>query len=120
MLVFWGQDTRWKGHGQIKSSSGLYTYYHDRLVILRLAQDLSILLLTDYHDNVGHPNCRRLLATLFKLFWWERMFFIAKLIAQTVLCAIKLSQVDKILHHCLLWMFLITLEKLLAWILLRT
>jgi len=115
---FADEKTRCKGHGLIKSSDGLYTY-HDRLVIPRLAQDLRILLLADYHDNNGHPNWRRLLATLLKRFWWERMFFIAKLIALTVLFAIKLSLVDKVLHHCLLWVFLITLEKLWAWTLLR-
>ena len=58
---------RWKSHGLVKSSNGLYTY-HDRLVIPRLAQDLRILLLTEYHNNVGHPNWRRLLANLLKRF----------------------------------------------------
>ena len=60
---FANEKTRWKGHGPIKSSNGLYTY-HDRLVMPRPTQDLCILLLTEYHDNVGHPNWRRLLATL--------------------------------------------------------
>jgi len=60
---FSNEKTRWKGHGPIKSSNGLYTY-HDRLVMPRPTQDLCILLLTEYHDNVGHPNWRRLLATL--------------------------------------------------------
>ncbi len=41
----------------------------------RLAQDLRILLLTEFHDNVGHPNRRRILANLLKHFWWERMSF---------------------------------------------
>ena len=68
---------RWKSHGFVKSIEGLYTY-HDRLVIPRPAQDLRILLLTEYHDNVGHPNWRRLLANLLKRFWWERMSFDCK------------------------------------------
>jgi hypothetical protein len=55
----------------------LYTY-HDRLVIPRPAQDLRILLLIEYHDNVGLPIWRRLLATLLKSFWWERMSFDCK------------------------------------------
>ena len=59
---------RWKSHGIVKSSTGLYTY-NDRLVILRPAQDLRILLLAEYHDNDGHPNWRRLLASLLKRFW---------------------------------------------------
>jgi hypothetical protein len=73
------EKTRWKGHGLIKSSGGLYTY-HDRLVILRPTQDMRILLLTEYHDNASHmhPNRRRLLAPLFKRFWRERMSFDCK------------------------------------------
>ena len=74
---FVDEKTRWKGHGLIMSSDGLYTY-HDRLVIPRQAQDLRILLLTEYHDNVGHPNWRRLLATLLKRVGRERMFFYCK------------------------------------------
>ena len=35
---FADEKIRWKGHGLIKSSNGLYTY-HDRLVIPRPAQD---------------------------------------------------------------------------------
>jgi len=35
-------------------------------------------MLTEYHDNVGHPNWRRLLATLLKELWWERMSFDCK------------------------------------------
>jgi transposase InsO family protein len=35
-----------------------------------------------------------------------------------MLFAIELRLVDKVLHHCLLWVFLITLGKLLAWTLL--
>jgi len=68
---------RWKGHELIKSSDGLYTY-HDRLVIPRQAQNVHILLLIEYQDNVGHPNWRRLLATWLKLFWWEGMSFDCK------------------------------------------
>jgi hypothetical protein len=36
------------------------------------------LLLTKYHDNGGHPDWRRLIATLLKRFWWERMSFDCK------------------------------------------
>jgi hypothetical protein len=50
---------RWKGHGLIKSSHGLYTY-HDIIMISCPAQDLRTLLLTKYHDNDRHPNWRRL------------------------------------------------------------
>ena len=63
-----------KGHGLIKSSGGLYTYQD----IPRPAQDLRILLLTEYHDNDGNPNLRRLLATLMKRCWWDRMSFDCK------------------------------------------
>ena len=54
---------RWKGHGLNKSLDGVYTH-HDRLVIPRPAQDLYILLLTECHYNVDHPNWQRILATL--------------------------------------------------------
>jgi hypothetical protein len=113
------EKTRWKGHGLIKSSGGLYTY-HGRLVIPRAAQDLRILMLTDCHDNVGHHNWRRLLATLLKRFYWERMSFDCDVHFSNCVFAIELSRGDMVLHHCLLWVCLITLEKSLAWILLRT
>ena len=74
---FTEEKTRWKGHVLIKISNGLYTY-HDRLAIPRPAQDLRILLFTEYHDNDGHPNWRRLLATLLKQIWWGRMSFDCK------------------------------------------
>ena len=61
------EKTRWVIHGMIKSSGGLYTY-HDKLVIPRPTQDMHILLLTEYHDNDGHPNWHRLSAKLFKRF----------------------------------------------------
>jgi hypothetical protein len=64
---FADEKTRWKSHGRIKSFDGLYTY-HNRLVIPRPEQDLRNLLLTEYHDNDGHSNWRRLLATLLKRF----------------------------------------------------
>jgi hypothetical protein len=78
----------------------LYTY-HDRILVPRPAHDLRILLLTEYHDNDGRPNLRHLLETFFKRLWWERMCFDCKLIALIMLCAIELSQVGKVLHHCL-------------------
>ena len=75
---FFGEiKARWKVHSLITSCDSLYTC-HERLVILRPAQDLCILLLTEYHDNVGHPNWRRLLASLLKHFVWERMLFDCK------------------------------------------
>ena len=58
---------RWKSHGLVNSSNGLYTY-HDRLVIPCPAQDFRILLLIEYHDNACHPNWRRFWANLLKLF----------------------------------------------------
>jgi hypothetical protein len=44
------------------------------LVISRLAQDLCILLVTECRCNVVHQNRQRLLATLWKHFWRERLY----------------------------------------------
>jgi hypothetical protein len=79
------ENTRWKGRGLIKSSDGSYTYY-DMLVMSRPAQDLRILLLIEYHNHASHPNWRRLLATLLKIFRWERMSFDCK--AHCTICAL--------------------------------
>ncbi len=57
---FADEKTRWKDHGLMNSSNGLYTY-HDRLFIPRPAQDLRILLLCEYHDNASNLNWRHLL-----------------------------------------------------------
>jgi hypothetical protein len=117
---FADEKTRWKGYGLIKSSDGFYTF-HDRLVIPRPAQDLRILLLIEYHDNADHPNWRHLLATLLKRFCWERMSFDCK--AHCSICVVcnraKPSRQGSSSLR-LLWVLLITLGKLLAWILLRT
>jgi len=48
-----------------KSSDGLFKY-HNRVVIPRPANVLIKPFLFEYHDNVGHPNYRRLMASLLK------------------------------------------------------
>jgi hypothetical protein len=103
---------RWKSCGLVKSSIALYTY--DRLVIPRPAQDLRILLHTEYHDNVGHPNWGRLLANLLKRFWWERMSFDCKSTAEIVLFAIVRNPDVKIRLLCLPSLCLNIRGKLLA------
>ena len=55
-----------------KSTDGLFRY-HNRVVIPRLALALIKALLFEYHDNASHPNYRRLMASLLKRFWWDRM-----------------------------------------------
>jgi hypothetical protein len=60
-----------------KSSDGLFRYYH-RVVIPRPSLALIKALLVEYHDNDGHPNYRRLMATLLKRFWWDMMMFDCK------------------------------------------
>jgi hypothetical protein len=35
-------------------------------------------LLVEYHDNANHPNYRRLMASLLKHVWWDRMMFDCK------------------------------------------
>ena len=57
-----------------KSSDGLFRYYN-RVVIPRPTLALIKALLVEYHDNVGHPNYRRLMASLLKRFWWDKMTF---------------------------------------------
>ena len=34
---------------------------------------MHIVLLTEYHDNAGYPNWRRLMSSLLKSYWWELM-----------------------------------------------
>ena len=57
-----------------KSSDGLFRYHH-RVVIPRPTLALIKALLVEYHDNVGHPNYRRLMASLLKRFGWDKMTF---------------------------------------------
>jgi hypothetical protein len=42
-------------------------------VIPHPANALIKVLLIEYHDNVGHPNDRRLMASLLKRYWWDTM-----------------------------------------------
>ncbi len=56
---------RRKRQSIVKSSDGLFRY-HNRVVIPRPALALTKALLIEYHDNVGHPNYRRLMASLLK------------------------------------------------------
>jgi hypothetical protein len=53
-------------------------WYHNRVVIPRQALALIKALLLKYHDNVGYPNYRRLMASLLKRFWWDKMTFDCK------------------------------------------
>ena len=60
-----------------KSSDGLFRYHH-RVVIPRPTSALIKALLAEYHDNAGHPSYRRLMASLLKRFWWDKMAFDCK------------------------------------------
>jgi hypothetical protein len=51
-----------------KPSDGLFRYHH-RVVIPRPTLFLIKALFVEYHDNAGHPNYRRLMASLVKRFW---------------------------------------------------
>jgi len=55
-----------------KSSNGLFRY-HNRIVIPRPANASIKALLIEYPDNVGHPNYRRLMTSLLKRYWWNKM-----------------------------------------------
>ena len=59
----------WKKDGLVRFDD-LYLY-HDRVVIPRPAADLRDCLMYEMHDNAGHSNWRRLLATVLKCFWWR-------------------------------------------------
>ena len=59
----------WKRDGLVLSN-GLFLY-HGRVVIPRTAHELRDLLMKEMHDNAGHPNWRRLLASLLKKYWWK-------------------------------------------------
>ena len=50
-----------------KSSDGLFRY-QNRVVIPRPTVALIKALLVEYHDNGGHPNYRRLMASLLRHF----------------------------------------------------
>jgi hypothetical protein len=50
-----------------KSSDGLFQYHH-RVVIPRPTLALIKAPIDEYHDNVGHLNYRRLMASLLKRF----------------------------------------------------
>ena len=51
-----------------KSSDGLFHRYHHRVVIPRPTLALIKALRVEYLDNAGHPNYRRLVASLLKRF----------------------------------------------------
>jgi hypothetical protein len=56
-------------------------------VISRPANALIMALLFEYSDNTGHPNYRRLMASLLKRFWWDEMALDCKLYCQhCVIC----------------------------------
>ena len=65
-------------HTSEKSSDGLFRY-HNRVVVPRPANAFIKALLFEYHDNVGHPNYCRLIASLLKRFWWDKMILNYKL-----------------------------------------
>ena len=59
----------WKKDGLVRFDDRYL--YHDRVVIPRPAADLRDCLMYEMHDNAGHSNWRRLLATVLKRFWWR-------------------------------------------------
>ena len=64
-----------------KSSDGLFRY-HNRVVIPRPSSALINSLLIEYQNNGGHPNYRRLMASLLKRYWWDKMTFDCKTYCQ--------------------------------------
>ena len=78
----------------IEKSSNKIFRYHNRIVIPRLALALIKSLLVEYHDNGGHPNYGRFMASLLKRFWWDKMTFDSKSRCQRciVCCRAKLDR----------------------------
>ena len=72
---------RWKSQNIVKSTDGLFRK-HNRVVIPRPAKALRESLLLEYHDNAGHSNHRRVLATLLKRYWWDKIAFDCKAYCQ--------------------------------------
>ncbi len=62
-----GNIERRKRQSIVKSSDGLF-WYHNRVAIPSPSLALIKALLIEYHDNDGHPNYRRLMASLLKQF----------------------------------------------------
>ena len=72
---------------------GLFRY-HNRVVIPCSAKTLKKVLILEYHDNVGHPNYRRLMAPLLERNWWDKMAFDCKSYCQhCVVC--KRAKLDR-------------------------
>ena len=51
-------------------------------MIPRPSNALIMALLFEYHDNFGHPNYRRLMASLLERYWWDKMTLDCKLYCQ--------------------------------------
>jgi hypothetical protein len=64
-----------------KSSDKLFSY-HNRVVIPRPTNAFIKALLIEYHENDGQPNYRRLMASLLKRYWWDKITLDCKLYCQ--------------------------------------
>jgi len=67
---YFSDDGRWRRDKIVRSDDG-YFYYHGRLVIPRNAVSLRHSLLHEFHDELGHPSWKRLLARLMTKYWWK-------------------------------------------------
>ena len=102
-----------------KSSDGLYRY-HNRVVIPRPANVLIKAMLFEYHDNVSHPNYRRLMFSLLKHYWWVKMTLDCKLYCQHSVNCNRPNPIEEVELLCNPWKFLNTLGNFSEFITSRT
>ena len=69
-MDYFGADGNWQKDKLHKTADGLFLY-HGRIVIPRPALELRVMLMSEMHDNAGHPHWKRLLASLLKRYWWK-------------------------------------------------
>jgi hypothetical protein len=82
-------------------------------VIPRPAIALIKALLFEYHANIGQANYRRLMTSLLKCYWWDKMTLDCKLYCQHCVICDRAKPIEEVELLCSPWEFLNTLGKLL-------
>jgi len=83
---YFSENGRWRRDKLTRSDNGFF-FYHGRLVIPRNADSLRQSLLHEYHDELGHPGWKRLLARLMTKYWWKGIMHDCKdYVAKCIVC----------------------------------